>query len=209
MGRALRKALDLRDRSGRRQTLREGAQGVAKARLADRAAHAKAVAGRGGDTVALEDEHTARAEAERDEPAKRYEALAQATEDPVEAFTKASETEAQQVAEVAREQREASAAEVRRATEQIAAALDNFEALLGAARWTADPNRRRWRSALRTIETGRPRVRVDRVLAALEELPAALEAQPLPAEESEPATVQFGHRAVGKVYPPPGSARVS
>jgi hypothetical protein len=59
------------------------------------------------------------------------------------------------------------------------------------------------------MELGHPRIRLDRALAAVEELPEALRSQPLPGEEPEAATVTFGWSGLGRVAPPPGSMRVS
>jgi len=111
--------------------------------------------------------------------------------------------EAPRVIEAARRTRERAVRTIAEATAQIERALDDAESALSLSRWASEPGNKRWKVALRTLELGQPRVRLDRVFAALEALPDALEAQPLPGEEQPEPTVTFGWSGIGAGQTPP------
>jgi hypothetical protein len=124
----------------------------------------------------------------------RYNALVLAVEQQADEIFSVAEQEADQVREAARQQRERSASELRAASEQVNAALDSFEALLGAARFASDPGVRSWRVALRSAEFRR--TRLDEALRILAELGDWLERQPLSGEEPDEPRIVFGHGAL-------------
>jgi hypothetical protein len=198
----LRKAVQLRDDCREAKGAVAAAEREVKAaEQRDRVEHAKAIAR--SRSAVLEPKHKAGAEEALEAAERRYQALILAVEDSTAALLEIAEDEAGGVAVVARRQREASAADIRRASEQVIAALDSFEQVLGAARWTSDPQTRRWRPALRTAEVGK--VRLDKVLASLDALGDWLEQLPLPGEEPEEPTIRFRWSGIGQVAPPPGS----
>lgn len=113
--------------------------------------------------------------------------------------------EAPKVTEAARRTRERAVRTIAEATAQIERALDEAENALSLSRWAAEPGAKRWKVPLKTMELGQPRTRLDRVFAALEALPGALEAVPLPGEEQPEPEVHFGWSGIGAGQTPPGA----
>jgi hypothetical protein len=123
---------------------------------------------------------------------RRFQAVALATDQIADELYGMAPDEAPKVIEAGRRTRERSVQTIAEATERIVQALNDAEAALGLAKWASAPGDKRWRTALMTMEIGQQRVRLDRVIAALEALPAVLESTPLPDEEQPEPEVRFG-----------------
>jgi hypothetical protein len=136
---------------------------------------------------------------------RRHEALVLAVEQATNSYYVAGEREAETAARAAKEQRERSAAELRRAHEMVVSGLDAYEDLAAAANATADPTMKRPRPALRSAEVGRPAIRGDRGLIWLDALAGWIEEQKLAAEEEPEPLIPMGWSGLGKPTQPPGS----
>jgi hypothetical protein len=198
----LEKALRLREgvRDAQRQ-VREAEQAVERARKQDRAANAEAISRRPDAKVT--NTRTEAAEMALEQAKVRLEAVTQATEDAADVLVAEGAQEADKLRRVAEKVTAKTVERVRRATEEIEAALQEQEEAIGISRWAADPSVKRWRVPLKTLEPGRPGIRVDRLLAALQALPDLLARQVEP-QEPEPG-VAWGWSGLGRVAPPPGA----
>jgi hypothetical protein len=191
MAKALRRALSLRDDcSASKADLLAAERAVTAAQAKDREEHAHAIAK--SRSATLEATHTEEAKRRVEEYRRRYEALATATEAATAAYLAAGEQEAETAAQAAREQRERSAAELRRAHELVVSAIDAYEDLATAANATANPSLKRPRPLLRSAEIGKPAIRIDNGLAWLAALAGWIEDQRLAAEMEPEAVVRFG-----------------
>jgi hypothetical protein len=189
LAKALKHALALRDdRKQAQRVLREAEARVRQAQARDRARNAEAVAK--NRSAVLEDTHAAAAREEVETAQRRYEALTVALQQAIKSYTTAAEPEAERLVEAARRQRQESAAAIREASAQVVAAIDNFESLLGAAKWASNPTTRRWKTPLRTGKAAR--TNVGELLESLDALGDWVEAQPLPGEEQPEPGVAFG-----------------
>jgi hypothetical protein len=121
-------------------------------------------------------------------------------------FLEVADAEAGRVTEVARKQREESAAAIREVSGRVVKAIDDFEQTLGAARCCADPQTRRWRVALRTGTAAR--VNIGELLTALAALGDWFEAQALPSEEPEEPRTYWGASAGRMTSRGPGQVGV-
>jgi hypothetical protein len=137
---------------------------------------------------------------------RRAEALTLAVEEATDSYFKAGEQEAETAAQAAHEQRQRSAAELRRAHEIVVAALHAYEDLAAAANATANPTSKRPRPPLRAGEVGMPAIRNDKGLAWLDALAGWIEEHKLAAEAEPEPVIRFGY---GGGTQPPGSMKVS
>lgn len=198
----LEKALRLREgvRDAQRQ-VREAERAVEQARKQDRAANAEAISRRPDAKVT--NTRTEAAEKRLEQARVRLEAVMQATEDAADVLVAEGSREADKLRQVAEKVTAKTVERVRRATEEIEAALQEQEQAIGISRWAADPSAKRWKVSLQTLEPGKPAIRVDRLIGSLRALPDLLARQVEP-QEPEPG-VAFGWSGLGKVAPPPGT----
>jgi hypothetical protein len=207
---AIERAIELRNRcSEAKAAMLSAEREVRQAAQVDRAEHARTVAR--SPNAKLEPTNAERAERELADAKRRYEALCTAVETAADELFETGGADADKVAEAARTVRERSVARVERAAQEVAQAVDELQAALGVAAWSAQPSSRKWRVALGTATIGRRHggIPIAQVVEALRELPAILEAQQLPAERTEEPTITFGWSGIGAGQTRPGSVRTT
>jgi hypothetical protein len=204
------RAVELRDRAREaRRATEEARAALRQAEAVDRSEHAAQVAE--DPEAKLTPKHVQRAERRLEDLERRHRALVEATEVATSELIEVGEQESEALVAAARATRTRAVEEVAAAAERIEAQVDGLQRALSIARWSTEPDSRRWKVGLGAAHVGKRHggVPIAQLIEGVRELADVLSAQPTPDEEREQPGIKFGWPKPGQLGPPPGSMRVS